>query len=96
VSLHVLITDDHPRDSEGIFRRIGGKTPDALTDVSTGPAERGRRLSPRKVTVEMHQPEETVKTTLKSIYKKLGVRYWTEVNTKSILKEFWHRTRKGK
>jgi len=44
---------------------------------------------------EMHLPEETVETNLKSICKKLGVRYWTEVNPKSILKKFWHRTRKG-
>jgi hypothetical protein len=35
-------------------------------------------------------------TSIKSTYKKLGVRYWTGVNPKSILKEFWHRIRKDK
>jgi hypothetical protein len=70
VRLRVLIADDRPLLTEGIFGRIGGNTPDALTDREH--------------------------TKIKSIYKKLGVRYWTEVNPKSILKEFWHRIRKDK
>ena len=45
---------------------------------------------------ESHLPEEKVERPTSVIYKKLVVRYWTEVNPKSILKEFWYRIRKAK
>jgi len=53
-------------------------------------------LSTKEIAARLNLPEETVKTNLRSLRQKLGVRYWTEVNPKSILKEFWHRIRKGK
>jgi len=156
MSLRVLIADDHPKDAEGIFGRIGGKDPDALTDrelnllqlladgLSTreiaaklnlpeetvkkdlgliyrklrtkpffgkqgekGPVELTDReekvqkgmadgLSTKEIAARLNLPEETVKTNLRSLRQKLGIRYWTKANPKSILKEFWHRTRKGK
>jgi DNA-binding NarL/FixJ family response regulator len=53
-------------------------------------------LSTQEIAARLNLPEETVRTNMKSLRQKLGIRYWTEVNPKSILKEFWHRIRKGK
>ena len=53
-------------------------------------------LSTKKIMAKLNQPEETVRADIKSIYEKLGVRYRTPINLKSVLKEFWHRIRKGK
>jgi NarL family two-component system response regulator LiaR len=153
-----------PSVTDGIFGRIGGKDPDALTDrelkclqfladgLSTreiaeemhlaeetvetylksiyrklgeghsglfsslmgggsrsrqGPAELTDReekvrkgmadgLSIREIAAKLNLPEETVWTNLKSLRQKLGSRYWTAANLKSILKGFSHRIRKGK
>lgn len=53
-------------------------------------------LSTQEIAARLNLPEETVRTNMKSLRQKLGSRYWTEVNPKSILKEFWHAIRKGK
>jgi DNA-binding NarL/FixJ family response regulator len=53
-------------------------------------------LSTKEIGARLHLPEETVKTNQRFLRQKLGIRYWTEVNPKSILKEFWHRIRKDK
>jgi two-component system, NarL family, response regulator LiaR len=53
-------------------------------------------LSTQEIAARLDLPEETVKTNQRSLRQKLGSRYWTEVNPKSILKEFWHRIRKDK
>ena len=153
-----------PSVTEGIFGRIGGKDPDALTDRElqclqhladglstreiademhlseetvktylktiyrklgeghsglfsslTGGGSRSREepadltdreekvrkgmadgLSTQEIAARLNLPEETVRTNLKSLRQKLGFRYWTAANLKSILKEFSHRFRKGK
>jgi DNA-binding NarL/FixJ family response regulator len=68
-----------PNVTEGIFGRIGGKDSDALTDRELNCLQLladGR--STKEIAAEMHLAEETVKTHLKSIYKKLAVRDRTE------------------
>jgi len=79
------------------FRKRDRKSSAELTDrekkVREGLAD---GLSTREIASRLNLPEETVNTNLKSLRHKLGIRYWTEVNPKSILKESWHRIRKGK
>jgi two-component system, NarL family, response regulator len=53
-------------------------------------------LSTQEIAARLDLPQETVKTNQRSLRQKLGVRYWTEVNSKSILKESWHRIWKDK
>jgi DNA-binding NarL/FixJ family response regulator len=68
-----------PNVTEGIFGRIGGKDPDALTDRELNCLQLlADGLSTKEIAAEMHLAEETVKTYLKSIYKKLAVRDRTE------------------
>jgi len=87
----------------GLFSSLTGggsrsrQDPAELTDreekVRKGMAD---GLSPREIAARLNLPEETVRTNLKSLRQKLGFRYWTAANLKSILKEFSHRIRKGK
>ncbi|MGH2699282.1 MAG: response regulator transcription factor [Actinomycetota bacterium] len=68
-----------PNVTEGIFGRIGGKDPDALTDRELTCLQfLADGLSTKEMASEMHLAEETVKTYLKSIFKKLAVRDRTE------------------
>jgi DNA-binding NarL/FixJ family response regulator len=87
----------------GLFSSLTGRgsgsrqEPAELTDreekVRKGMAD---GLSTREIAAKLNLPEETVRTNLKSLRQKLGLRYWTAANLKSILKEFSHRIRKGK
>jgi DNA-binding NarL/FixJ family response regulator len=87
----------------GLFSSLMGggsrsrRDPTELTDreekVRAGMAE---GLSTREIAARLNLSEETVRTNLKSLRQKLGIRYWTGANPKSILKEFSHRIRKGK
>lgn len=64
-----------PNVTEGIFGRIGGKDSMSLTERELAVLQQlthGR--STREIGHEIHVSEETVKTHLKQIYKKLGVR----------------------
>ncbi|MGH2777145.1 MAG: response regulator [Actinomycetota bacterium] len=68
-----------PNVTEGIFGRIGGKDPDALTDRELSCLQLlADGQSTKEIASEMHLSEETVKTYLKSIFKKLAVRDRTE------------------
>ena len=68
-----------PNVTEGIFGRIGGKDPDALTDRELSCLQLlADAQSTKEIALEMHLSEETVKTYLKSIFKKLAVRDRTE------------------
>jgi len=68
-----------PNVTEGIFGRIGGKDPDALTDRELACLQLlADAKSTKEIAQEMHLSEETVKTYLKSIFKKLAVRDRTE------------------
>jgi len=64
-----------PNVTEGIFGRIDGKDPDALTDRELSCLQfLADGLSTKEIAAEMHLAEETVKTYLKSMYRKLGGR----------------------
>ncbi len=63
-----------PGVTEGIFGRIGGKGPHALTDRElTALQEMAHGKSTRQIASDMGLSEDTVKTYLKQIFRKLGV-----------------------
>ena len=63
-----------PNVTDGIFGRISGKDPSALSDRElTVLQELTHGKSTREVAQHIHVSEETVKTYLKQIYRKLGV-----------------------
>ena len=68
-----------PNVTDGIFGRIAKKDPYALTDRELNCLQYlANGLSTKEMASEMHLAEETVKTYLKSIFKKLAVRDRTE------------------
>lgn len=68
-----------PNVTEGIFGRIGGKDKQALSDREmTVLQELSHGRSTKEIAQEIHISEETVKTYLKHIFKKLEVRDRTE------------------
>lgn len=63
-----------PGVTEGIFGRIGGKGPHALTDRElTALQEMAHGKSTRQIASDMGLSEDTVKTYLKQIFRKLAV-----------------------
>ena len=78
-----------PNVTEGIFGRIGGKDPDALTDRELACLQfLADGLSTKEIAIQMHLSEETVKTYLKSIFKKLAVRDRTEAVAEAFRRGF--------
>jgi len=68
-----------PNVTEGIFGRIGGKDQDVLTDRELACLQfLADGASTKETAAGLHLSEETVKTYLKSIFKKLAVRDRTE------------------
>ncbi|MDQ3770485.1 MAG: response regulator transcription factor [Actinomycetota bacterium] len=68
-----------PNVTEGIFGRIGGKDQDVLTDRELACLQfLADGASTKEMAGGLHLSEETVKTYLKSIFKKLAVRDRTE------------------
>lgn len=68
-----------PNVTKGIFGRITDKDPDALTDREGALLQcLADGKSTKEMAAEMHLAEETAKSHLKSIYKKLAVRDRTE------------------
>jgi DNA-binding NarL/FixJ family response regulator len=68
-----------PNVTEGIFGRIGGKDPGSLTDrefMALQQLTHGQ--STKEIAQELHVSEETIKTYLKHIFRKLNVRDRTE------------------
>jgi DNA-binding NarL/FixJ family response regulator len=80
-----------PNVTEGIFGRISGKDPRALSDrelkvlqcLSDG-------MSTREVAEHIHVSEETVKTYLKQIFRKLGVHDRTEAVAEAFRRGLIH------
>lgn len=80
-----------PNVTEGVFGRIGGRDQHALTDreltvlqeLADGNATRG-------VAEHIHVSEETVKTYLKNIYRKLDVRDRTEAVAEAFRRGLVH------
>ncbi|MEA2516314.1 MAG: hypothetical protein QOG16_152 [Actinomycetota bacterium] len=80
-----------PNVTEGIFGRIGNKDPRALTDrelVVLQTVAQGN--STKQVAEEIHVSEETVKTYLKQIYRKLQVRDRTEAVAEAFRRGLVH------
>ena len=80
-----------PNVTEGIFGRIGGRDPQALTDRElTVLQQLTHGKSTREVAEHIHVSEETVKTYLKQIFKKLGVHDRTEAVSEAFRRGLVH------
>ena len=80
-----------PNVTEGIFGRIGGKDPRALTDRELEVLqELAHGNSTREVAEHIHVSEETVKTYLKQIFRKLQVRDRTEAVAEAFRRGLVH------
>ena len=80
-----------PNVTEGIFGRISGKDPSALTDRElTVLQELSHGKSTREVAEHIHVSEETVKTYLKQIFRKLGVHDRTEAVAEAFRRGLVH------
>jgi DNA-binding NarL/FixJ family response regulator len=80
-----------PNVTEGIFGRISGKDPRALSDRElTVLQELSHGKSTREVAEHIHVSEETVKTYLKQIFRKLGVHDRTEAVAEAFRRGLVH------
>jgi DNA-binding NarL/FixJ family response regulator len=80
-----------PNVTEGIFGRIGGRNPQALTDRElTVLQQLTHGNSTREVAEHIHVSEETVKTYLKQIFRKLDVRDRTEAVAEAFRRGLVH------
>ena len=80
-----------PNVTEGVFGRIGGRDQHALTDCElTVLQELADGNATRGVAEHIHVSEETVKTYLKNIYKKLDVRDRTEAVAEAFRRGLVH------
>jgi DNA-binding NarL/FixJ family response regulator len=80
-----------PNVTEGIFGRISGKDPQALSDRElTVLQELSHGKSTREVAEHIHVSEETVKTYLKQIFRKLGVHDRTEAVAEAFRRGLVH------
>ena len=80
-----------PNVTEGVFGRIGGRGQNALTDRElTVLQQLTHGKSTREVAQHIHVSEETVKTYLKQIFRKLGVRDRTEAVAEAFRRGLVH------
>jgi DNA-binding NarL/FixJ family response regulator len=80
-----------PNVTEGVFGRIGGRERGALTDREmTVLQELSYGKSTREVAETIHVSDETVKTYLKQIFRKLGVRDRTEAVAEALRRGLVH------
>jgi len=80
-----------PNVTEGIFGRIGSKDPRALTDRELVVLQcLAHGQATKEVAEEIHVSEETVKTYLKQIYRKLQVRDRTEAVAEAFRRGLVH------
>jgi DNA-binding NarL/FixJ family response regulator len=80
-----------PNVTEGIFGRLGGKDPRALSDRELAVLqELAHGRATREVAAELHVSEETVKTYLKQIFRKLDVRDRTEAVAEAFRRGLVH------
>lgn len=80
-----------PNVTEGIFGRLGGKDPRALSDRELSVLQElahGRMT--REIAKELHVSEETIKTYLKQIFRKLDVRDRTEAVAEAFRRGLVH------
>ncbi|MGH2751482.1 MAG: response regulator [Actinomycetota bacterium] len=80
-----------PNVTKGIFGRITNKDPDALTDREGALLQSlADGKSTKEMASELHLAEETAKSHLKSIYKKLAVRDRTEAVAEAFRRGLVH------
>jgi DNA-binding NarL/FixJ family response regulator len=80
-----------PNVTDGIFGRIGGRDPHALTDRELMVLQQlTHGKSTRAVAGHIHVSEETVKTYLKQIFRKLEVRDRTEAVAEAFRRGLVH------
>jgi NarL family two-component system response regulator LiaR len=80
-----------PSVAPGIFGRISARDPQALSDRELSVLqETSYGKSTREIAEEIGVAEETVKTYLKNIFKKLGVRDRTEAATEGLRRRLIH------
>jgi DNA-binding NarL/FixJ family response regulator len=80
-----------PNVTEGVFGRIGGRDRQALTDRELTVLQHlSHGLSTREVAAAIHVSEETVKTYLKQIFRKLAVRDRTEAVAEAFRRGLVH------
>jgi DNA-binding NarL/FixJ family response regulator len=80
-----------PNVTEGVFGRLGGRDRQALTDRELTVLQHlSHGLSTREVAGSIHVSEETVKTYLKQIFRKLGVRDRTEAVAEAFRRGLVH------
>ena len=77
--------------ASGVFERIGARDPDALSDRELGVLqELSHGCSTREIAEQIGIAEDTVKSYLKNIYRKLGVRDRTEAATEGLRRHLIH------
>ena len=80
-----------PSVTGGIFGRIGARDPAALSDRELAVLQEiSHGRSTREIAEEIGISEDTVKTYLKQIYRKLGVRDRTEAATEGLRRQLIH------
>lgn len=80
-----------PGVTEGVFGRIGGRHPGALSDREVNVLQSlSNGLSTKDTVHEMHLSEETIKTYLKQIFRKLQVRDRTEAVAEAFRRGLIH------
>lgn len=80
-----------PNVTEGIFGRIGGRDQHALTDRELSVLQQlTHGQSTREIAEHIHVSEETVKTYLKQIFKKLNVHDRTEAVAEAFRRGLVH------
>jgi two-component system response regulator DegU len=80
-----------PNVTGGVFGRIGERDPHALSDRELTVLQQiSYGKSTREIAREIGLAEETIKTYLKQIFKKLGVRDRTEAATEGLRRDLIH------
>ncbi|MDP9067592.1 MAG: response regulator transcription factor [Actinomycetota bacterium] len=80
-----------PTVTEGVFGRLGGRDSRALSDREVSVLQGlSNGLSTKEVASEMHLSEETIKTYLKQVFRKLQVRDRTEAVAEAFRRGLIH------
>lgn len=78
-----------PTVTEGVFGLIGGRQKDSLSDREVYVLQAlSNGLATKEVAQEMHLSEDTIKTYLRQIFRKLGVRDRTEAVAEGFRRGF--------
>lgn len=93
-ALHEVIEGNSvldPSVTRGVFSRVGARDPAALSDRELAVLQEiSHGRSTREIAEEIGISEDTVKTYLKHIYRKLGVRDRTEAATEGLRRHLIH------